>query len=239
MNCLLRHKHAAVVSILLCGMITVICGSEEEKIRKPPLDKQGRFWVYKDGLTLMDKKLGVKPVSPYGIPFAPYAWMPEAASEMIQMTLEHKDRPYEGDMCIAVSVTWKNPYWCGVGFVSGPDKGKPGAPWWGKTDHGWYYDLSGLKKKRFVIHMRGENGGERVQWKVGFLCHEKHGDSLTFPAETKWLKLEAGWTRFELDLRKKDLSKICSLCFVVALAEQEVSDADEPVTFYVDSVYFE
>ena len=54
---------------------------------------------------------------------------------------------------------------------------------------------------------------------------------------SKWLKLEDRWTRFELDLRKKNLSRICSLCLVVAQAEQE--DPKRPITFYVDSIYFE
>jgi hypothetical protein len=237
-------KRSIVPIVMLCCLATLLWASEPKEepkldVREARLDNQGRFWVYKDGKTLQDKKLDLKPVPPYGIPYSPYAWMPEPATRMMQMTLEHKDKPYEGEMCMAVSIKWEDPLWCGVGFVSGPDKGKPGAPWWGKTPDGWYYNLSTLKQKRLVLYMRGANGGECVQWKVGFLANEKYGDSLTFPVETKELKLETQWKRYVIDLKEKnpDLSRICSLCFVVGQASQE--DPDAPVTFFVDSVYFE
>jgi hypothetical protein len=105
------------------------------------------------------------------------------------------------------------------------------------TPDGWYYNLTGLKKKRFVVHMRGGRGGERVQWKVGFLGAEKYGDSLPLPAQTKWLSLGKEWTRYELDLSKVDLSRVCSLCFVLSQAQQ--SEPNAPVSFFIDDCYFE
>lgn len=206
-------------------------------VRTPVLDRSGQFWVYKDGDTLRDRELELRPVPPYGIPYQPYAWMPIEAHRMMRMTLEHRDEPYEGDMCIAVSINWEAPYWCGVMFVSGPDKDKPEAPWWGQTPHGWYYNLSGLEKRNFVFYMRGEKGGERVQWKIGILGHEKYGDSLQLPASTKWLTLNTEWKQFEIELRETDISRVCSLGFVVSQAQQ--SDSSVPVTFYIDSIYFE
>ncbi|MFQ6116328.1 MAG: hypothetical protein ACE5NG_19900, partial [bacterium] len=148
-----------------------------------------------------------------------------------------QQNPHQGKMCIAVTINWANPYWVGVGFVSGPDKTMKGGPWWGKTPDGWYYDLSGLKKKKFVFHLRGENGGERVQFKVGFLGQEKYGDSLPFPVQSKWLTLKKEWTRYELDLKKQNLSRVASLCFVLSQAQQ--TDPEAPVVFYIDDVYFE
>ena len=196
-------------------------------VRKPLLDKEGRFWVYKDGKTL-------KPL------ISPYGWMPAESAKMLKLNMEHADNPYGNKgMCIAVIVNWCSPWWCGVGFISGPDNTmkKKGGPWWGKTPDGWYYDLSGLKKKRFVFYLRGEQGGERVQWKVGFLSGENYGDSLKFSAETKWLTLEKEWTRYELDLSKQDLSRVCSFCFVLSQAQQ--SEPEASVSFFIDNVYFE
>lgn len=225
---------------LLLSLMFSLAWAESLDIRNPEkwFDENSRFWVYKDGIIPEENDLD--PVPPYGIPYLPYAWMsdsPDKLSEMIKMNLKHKQNPHKGNMCIAVSIKWLEANWCGVGFVSGPDKDKEGAPWWGKTNHGWYYDLSKLKKKKFVFHLRGENGGERVQWKIGFLGNEKYGDSLPFPAETKWLKLNKEWTRYELDLSKKKLERVCSLCFVVERLWQ--TDREAPVNFYIDTAYFE
>lgn len=236
MNRLMIEKQVLTMSILVFWMTIVACGAAGE-VLVPVLDKDGKFWVYKDGQTLRDRKLNLRPVPPYGIPFLPYAWMDDAVPGMMQMNLNHGANPYKGDKCIAVSITWASPYWCGVGFISGPDKGKAYAPWWGKTKHGWYYDLSNLKRKNLILHMRGEQGGEKVQWKVGFLGHEKFGDSMAFPKESEWFTLKKdSWTKFTIDLSKADLSRICSLCFVVAQVQQEDTDS---MTFYVDSMYFE
>jgi len=200
-------------------------------VRPPVLDKEGRFWVYKDGSTLEP------PVPPYGLPFVPYAWMPKESAEMLELNLKCTENPHKGKMCISVTIHWQSPWWVGVGFVSGPDKTMEGGPWWGKTPHGWYFDLSKLKKKRLVVHMRGERGGERVQWKVGFLGAEPYGDSLRFPAQSKWITLTPEWKRYTVNLSRADLSRVCSLCFVLAQAQQH--DPAAPVRFYIDEVYFE
>lgn len=164
-------KSIAIITMLLLAFMVIGNSlAEELDVRKPVLDKEGRFWVYKDGKTLKgEKDDGIKPVPPYGIPYSPYAWMPAESEYMLGengVNLEHKQNPYEGEMCIAVNVKWLSPWWVGVGFVSGPDKTMKGGPWWAKTNDGWYYDLSGLKNKRLVFHLRGENGGEKVQFKV-------------------------------------------------------------------------
>jgi len=245
-----KSKIAIIAMLFALAIVTVenactkeIRAGKELDVRKPALDKEGRFWVYKDGKTLKGEKKddNIKPIPPYGLPFSPYAWMPAESEKMIGekgLNLEHQQNPYKGKMCISVTVNWKNPYWVGVGFVSGPDKTMKGGPWWAKTQDGWYYALSGLKKKKFVFHLRGENGGERLQWKVGFLCREKYGDSIKpFPVQSKWITLKKEWTRYELDLKKKDLSRICSLCFVLSQSQQ--TDPGAPVVFYIDEVYFE
>lgn len=232
----MRRKEMTIVIIL--SVLLIVGNLWAEELRKPFLDKEGRFWVYKDGKTL--KGEGLRPIPPYGIPFCPYGWMPKEAADMLGengVDLESKEQPFEGEMCIGVKLEkWTSPWWLGVGFMSGPDETMKGGPWWGKTKDGWYYDLSNLKEKRFVVHMRGNQGGERVQWKVGFLAGEKYGDSMRFPAVTKWITLKKEWVRYELDLSKHDLSRVCSLCFVLSQAQQ--TDPDAPVIFYIDSVYF-
>jgi hypothetical protein len=229
---------STIMAVLLLSLILTTGWAESLKILEAQLDKDDRFWVYNEGKAVKAKNRDGDELKfpPYGVPYLPYAWMPKEADTMMKMGVEHKDNPYEGKMCIAVRIDWKDPYWCGVGFVSGPDKGKRGAPWWAKTPHGWYYNLSELREKKLVFHLRGAKGGERVQWKVGFLAEEKYGDSLTFPAETEWLTLETAWKKYELDLKDEDLSRVCSLCFVVS---QQWQKDNAPVTFFIDTVYFE
>lgn len=229
-----KSEKIAIGVLLLVLAIMLPKAWADLDVRKPLLDKEGRFWVYKDGKTLKP------PVSPYGIPYSPYACMPAECAKMLKLNMKHAENPHGGKgMCIAVTVDWCSPWWCGVGFISGPDSTmkKKEGPWWGKTPDGWYYDLSELKKKRFVFHLRGKRGGERIQWKVGFLSGEKYGDSLKSSVETKWLMLEKEWTCYELDLSKQDLSRVCSFCFVLSQAQQSKPEA--AMAFFIDDIYFE
>ncbi len=227
-----------VIGVLLLVLVIMLSKAWAERpdldVWQPLFDKEGRFWVYKDGTTLEP------PISPYGIPYSPYGWMPANANEMLTLNMGHTENPHGGEgMCIAVTVTWRSPWWCAVGFISGPDSTmrERGGPWWGATPDGWYYNLSGLEKRHFVFHLRGERGDERVQWKVGFLSHEEYGDSLESPAQTVWLLLNREWTRYEIDLSEQDLSHVCSFCFVVSQAYQPEPEAH--VSFYIDDIYFE
>lgn len=255
---MLKFTAIPLTLTLLTVSIALSAGLSDGKldIRKPQLDVKGRFWVYKDGKTL--KVENIKPVPHFGIPYAPYVRIPAQAVDMLEMDMEYRQQPFEGDMCIAVRVgEWVNPYWLAVEFVSGPNETMEGGPRWGKKEeYGWCYDLSYLRKKKFVFHLRGEKGIERVQWRVGFLAGEKHGDSLEYSKQGKWLTLKKKWTRYEIDLSennmeggswwgkmdimgspKSDLSRVCSFCFVLSRAQQVNSDS--PIVFYIDSVYFE
>ena len=242
---------AILAAILVMSIAFSLVWAQSSGIRKPErdnngwLDEQGRFWVYRNGIPPDPNDEELIRIPPYGVPFLPYAWMsdrPEKEKDIIKFEPNHQQSPYESnreaDKCISVSIGWiKENFWAGVAFVSGPDKDQRGAPWWGKTDHGWYYDLSKLENKRLVFHLRGENGGEKVRFKVGIFGKEKYGDSLPFPIMTEWLELEKGWQRYALDLSEENLTKVCSLCFVVERLWQKDQDAD--VTFYIDTVYFE
>jgi hypothetical protein len=208
------------------------------------MDKESRFWVYRNGKE--------NPL----LRFIPYGWMPAEAATTKMMTLDlecrqdpHQEKqepslegqpapPKEPPMCIAVRVNWKVPWWVGVAFISGPDD----PQWWGEDDRGWYYDLSRLQKKKLVFYARGETGKERIQVKAGILGDKLYGDSLKYPAQTKWLKLPTEWTKFELDLSKykpDDLKHICNgFTFVLSADQQEDTNA-VATQFYLDTIYFE
>jgi hypothetical protein len=235
-----RMKRTAFVALV--PLLVVVMAAAEET-RKAPLDKNGRFWVYQNGSSLMF--------------FAPYGYIPDQASKMIELHLDSAENPHqevavqpnnqaaaekEKNTCISVKVTWASPGWCGVAFISGPDA----PPWWGEAgdERGRHYDLSGLPKKRLVFWARGEKGGERIQVKVGILGGSKNpnGDSMKSPAETDWLKLSTQWAKYELDLSKykpEALQRICN-GFTFVLSQVEQDDPYAPATkFYLDDIYFE
>ncbi len=238
-------KRITALTILLLALLSVVLASTvlaEEKfdVRMPPLDEKGIFWVYQDGKIVKNNEGKTIKMPPHGTPYVPFAWMPEQSAEMLEMDVEYKKNPYQGEMCILAKVNkWIMPNWLGVGFISGPDGNMEGGPWWCKTNAGWYYDLSGLKNKKFVVHMKSDKPGVKVQWKVGFLSAEKYGDSLKLPRQSRWLELSKEWKKFEInlsDLSKEELSRVCSICFVLSKDQQSVNP---PFVFYIDSVYFE
>jgi hypothetical protein len=213
----------------LTGVVLNAFGAEME-IKKPTLDAQGRFYLYRNADALL--------------PYIPCDWMPGEASKLMKVDiactnappLDSGSKPASGETCISVSIKWGFPNWCGVAFVSGPDS----PPWWGEDERGWAYDLSTLKHRRLVFYGRSEQGAS-IQVKVGVLGDKPHGDSLKFPAETRWEKLTKTWTRFELDLSKykpEQLSRICNgFTFVTNRDRQEGSP--DSTEFQLSNIYFE
>lgn len=199
--------------------------------KKPTYDTAGRFPLFS------------KDAPPGAMPFVPYGFMPLEATQMVKIDPECKVKPYPEESekpgegtCIKVSITWAKPFWCGVGFFSGPDS----PPWWGEDDRGDRFDFSGLKKKKLVFYARGETGKERIQVKFGILGDKKYGDSTKFPAETRWLQLKTDWQRFELPLDKykpSDLARIANAFTFVSNKVQQEGTGD--TVFYLDSAYLE
>jgi hypothetical protein len=76
-----------------------------------------------------------------------------------------------------------------------------------------------------VLHARGQTGKERTQVKVGIPGDKPHGDSLSYPAQTKWLLLPTEWTEFELDLSKYKESTLQGMAngftFVLSRGQQD------------------
>lgn len=99
---------------------------------------------------------------------------------------------------------------------------------WGDKAGG--YDLSAAKKLTFWA--RGEEGGEKVEFKFGVLGEDKKfsdsGSGTTGP-----LKLTKEWVQYTIDLAGRDLTRI-KTGFVWTLAGQ-----GKPVTFYLDDIKYE
>ncbi|MEL6301672.1 MAG: glycoside hydrolase family 2 TIM barrel-domain containing protein [Pseudomonadota bacterium] len=152
-----------------------------------------------------------------GMPWAPSGWMGTTDA----LTLDpHSTRNVKtGDRSLRIryeskfgwaAVAWQHP-----------------ANDWGEVEGG--FDLTGARK--LELWARGEYGGERVKFGVGLI-----GEDMPFPdstiAEIKNIELTDQWTRYEIPLRRRDLSQI-KTGFVFALEGRS-----SPVTFYLDQIRY-
>lgn len=222
---------AIIVLLILSACSTSTMPVTKYNIRMPRFDASHRFWIY--GAPARNS-----------MPFLPYAWMPGEAAKMIKLDPNSRisPNPEEGETedqatCMEVSVNWRSPYWCGVAFLSGSDS----PPWWCEDLRGWYYDFRQLARKRLVFFARGEAGGESIQIKFGAMGDKPFGDSLSFPAETQWLRLSKEWQRFELDLsalKPAGLARICN-GFTFVLNQDQQEGSPHSTRFWLDTIFLE
>lgn len=99
---------------------------------------------------------------------------------------------------------------------------------WGERPGGW--NLTGARTLTFWA--RGEKGGEIVSFEYGLLGGNKpFGD--TGRDKLDKIQLSKDWTRYEMDLKGKNLTRIkTGFSWVVV-------GSGEPVTFFLDDIRFE
>ncbi len=149
--------------------------------------------------------------------FAPSGWMGNTGA--ISMDPKCAEKPHAGQTCLKIQYTAQD-NWGGVAFQSPAND-------WGDEPGG--YDLSGAKKLSFWA--RGESGGEKIDIKVGTIGRDKKYYDTAVVSMPVTLTKE--WTKYEIDLSGKDLSRIkTGLVW-------SVGGQGKPVTFYLDDVKFE
>ena len=136
----------------------------------------------------------------------------------IQMDLASRENPHSGATCLKVSygatdnwggVLWQHP-----------------ANDWGEQDGGFNLEGAGM----LVFWARGEQGGEKVSFKVGAIEKAKHSD--TAFAELKDVVLKKAWTRYRIPLDGRDMSRVkTGFGWVVA-------HPGNPMTFYLDDIEY-
>lgn len=152
--------------------------------------------------------------------YIPSGWMGDFGG--LKFDQASKVSPFSGDTCIRVE--YKGSLWTGI-FWQNP------ANNWGKIPNAGI-DLSGATKLTFWA--RGEKGGEIIdKFQVGGINGGPYMDS--DEAVIGPVKLSKEWTKYEIDLRGKDLSYIIGGFMFV------VSGPSNPdgVVFYIDEVKYE
>ncbi|HXD00901.1 MAG TPA: hypothetical protein VN048_16285 [Verrucomicrobiae bacterium] len=232
----LRMLWCLMAFAMLALLPATLRGASDLDVRQPVLDGQGRFWIYRNG-----------PAHP-PMPFSPYGWSSDATNltELIHVDLDCRENPNpdskiamstETEQCIRVHVDWKDATWISIAFISGPAK----PPWWGETNRGRYFDLSGLAKKKLVFYARGEHGGEIIQAQMGMLGDKPFGDSLHNPVIGQEMKLTQDWVRQEIDLKDLSPADLAHICngFGVIVERANQSGSPTETQFYLDDIYFE
>ncbi len=140
-----------------------------------------------------------------------------------------KDNCKEGQRCLQITYdvecskqeqNWAGAYWL-----------EP-ANNWGNQKGG--YVLTGAKK--LVFWAKGEKGGEVIEsFKVGGITGPTHQFPDSDTATLGPITLTKDWQQYTIDLQGKDLSYIVGGFAWVA----NTHDNAQPITFYIDSVYYE
>ncbi|HEV7301937.1 MAG TPA: glycoside hydrolase family 2 TIM barrel-domain containing protein [Tepidisphaeraceae bacterium] len=151
------------------------------------------------------------------VPYIPSGWM--GNTDAIAMEERNTNNPHSGTTSMKFTyrasdnfggVVWQSP-----------------ANDWGDLPGG--FNLTGAKRLSFWA--RGEEGGEKVEFKLGILKDKPFNDSSESGIAP--VTLTKDWKEYEIDLTGKDLSTI-KTGFVWTLAGQ-----GKPVTFYLDDIRFE
>jgi len=156
--------------------------------------------------------------------YIPSGWMPASASQDLKFDQSWKENPYLGNSCI--KITYKDnsgTRWAGIYWQNPANN-------WGNVDGG--YDLS--KATKLVFWARGEKGGERIEeFKVGGIMGE-YSDSDS--ASIGPVILNKEWTKYEIDLKGKDMSYIIGgFCWATNVDVNPEGGA----TFYLDEIRYE
>ncbi len=152
--------------------------------------------------------------------FVASGWMGDYQS--IQLDESCTENPAVGTYCMKITydIATSKKVWAGIYWQNPPNN-------WGDVDGG--YDLSNAEK--LVFWARGENGGEKVNFKLGGISG-RYPDSAYVVFGTVSLSTE--WKQYEIDLSGHDLSYI-SGGFVWVAKEDE---NPEGCTLYLDEIRY-
>lgn len=163
-------------------------------------------------------------------------WDPSEARMPPQALIWYRDvcdvDPRRGETCIEVGYRTSSADWAGMYWLRGGS--------WGDVQGPNLLDSLGMEcgdPARLTFWVRGRDGGERVNFKVGGMSKGKYPDSIRFPLDTGHVRLPSEWTKLSIDLTGQDLTQMSSaFCWV---AERGKNRGRAEVWFYLDDIVFE
>ncbi len=241
--CVWTGLMAVVISTCQCGQ-EAEAPTAPEKAPGPPLERafgfltrtmdrfHERFDVYTD-------------LAAAGNHFVEKAMMPEG-EPVVAMDEGCTDKPHSGTTCIRCTYRPGGQEWGGFYFMNGALRDKEVRPrqnWGDEPNAG--FDLTGATEVTF--HVRGEKGGERVEFFVGGIgwrtdwqgrsvAKEKpHPDSLR-KVTKGYVTLKKDWERYTISLRGHDLSYVLS---GFGWVTNSLMNGGREITFYLDDIWWD
>lgn len=159
--------------------------------------------------------------------FEPSGWIGDIGD--LALNLNYSQDPHSPPNCIEIIYSAErssNSGWAGIYWIY------PTHNWGGKP--GWVDIFTGAS--RLTFWARGESGSERATFKMGGIAGE-YSDTVR-PALTLHpdpVSLSRNWTRYEIDLRGRDLSHIIGgFCWVTGAVENP-----DGCRIYLDDIQYE
>jgi endonuclease YncB( thermonuclease family) len=172
---------------------------------------------------------GFTPACPVDVPsyYTPAGWMGDInniTQDVACTSVVHP--PATSSICVSYQPGGKG--WAGIYFLR-TDAEHPQGDWGDEPG----YDLSGATELTFWA--RGENGGERVEFKAGGVDSSEKRYHDTFEKSLGVVTLAQEWKQYSIDLSGLDLSKVIGAFAWVA------SRANNPggLTFYLSEITYE
>jgi hypothetical protein len=170
--------------------------------------------------------------------FTQKAWMGDNAANVPKMN-EAATPGYAGVSGLAAEIDFRRHSWGGYMFLNGSLKAGETQPDpdFGKTECG--LDLTGAS--RLVFYAKGETGKEKVEFFMGGMGWNGNQKTSKYPDSTKKVtlgvvSLKKTWTKYEINLSGKDLSRIgCGFGWVASNLYNDVSK----VKFSLDDIHYE
>ena len=156
----------------------------------------------------------------------PSGWMPKGDGIAVNSKFQEND----DNICVKISFAPKkeSKKWVGVYWLVENWEG-PGIN---------VYEMLGVEKDtpiKLTFRVRGDKGGERVQFKVGGVTDGN--DSMEFPVSNPYKTLSTSWESDTLNVSNEDLSNVVGgFCAVTSATQNPKTDV---VRFYLDDIKFE
>ena len=159
----------------------------------------------------------------------PSGWMPDGNG--IHVNPNSTIEPFSGSSCIELKIALNKSSagWAGVYWLTHDSWKGPGVN---------IYEELGVTKEtpiKLSFRIRGAEGGERVQFKVGGIS--EGNDSLEFPISSSWKVLSTEWVRYEMDFSNQNLTNVVGGFCVVT--NKPRNPRKSIITLYLDKIQFE
>lgn len=146
-------------------------------------------------------------------------------------------KPKDGELSTSVSFSFNGKKrWCGIYWLPMYDfenDEKKEVVWKNLPGVNIYKNLQLNSKESIALTFfaRGENGGEKVQFKFEGVRKRIN------PIESKWLTLDKEWKQYSIDLSKADLSNVIGgFC---CISSEDKNPKRKEIHFFLDNIQYE